>query len=329
MSALSQDRTSSKSDTKIWANLVHLGFNMWAGPNDLRTSEFINASPDLRFDQDLWDDLLQFSAASGVNMFVLDIGEGMRYESHPELAANGAWSTVVMRREIARARQLGIELIPKLNFSSTHDIWLGSYHQMLGTPQYYQVVKDLIEETVDVFDKPRLFHLGMDEETYSNNRFFGSVVLRQGELWWRDFHFYVDLLEKANVRPWVWSDMIWHHEQEYLSRMPKTVLQSNWFYYSFFVYGMDEYKNDPSQNYIRAYETLDKNGYDQMPTGSNWSIDENFIETVRFCKQNLSSERLLGFLQTSWRPTVNSRRYRQFEAVDMIRLGRELYNRLD
>ena len=46
--------------------------------------------------------------------------------------------------------------------------------------------------------------------------------------------------------------------------------------------------------------SLDKAGFDQIPTGSNWSNDENFGLLVKFCKENLSSERLLGYLQTNW-----------------------------
>ena len=53
-------------------------------------------------------------------------------------------------------------------------------------------------------------------------------------------------------------------------------------------------------NYVQTFLDLDKAGFDQIPTGSNWSNDENFGLLVKFCKENLSSERLLGYLQTNW-----------------------------
>ena len=75
-----------------------------------------------------------------------------------------------MRAEVKRLREMGLEPIPKLNFSTCHDTWLGPYARMVSTPKYYEVAKDLIAETIELFDKPRLFHLGMDEEDERNQR---------------------------------------------------------------------------------------------------------------------------------------------------------------
>ena len=35
---------------------------------------------------------------------------------------------------------------------------------------------------------------------------------------------------KRGVRAWCWSDKIWHAKDDFLKRMPKSVLQSNWYY---------------------------------------------------------------------------------------------------
>ena len=81
-----------------------------------------------------------------------------------------------MRDEVVRLREMGLEPIPKLNFSTCHDAWLGPYARMVSTPQYYQVVKDLIAETIEMFGNPRLFHLGMDEEALVHQRQFEYVA---------------------------------------------------------------------------------------------------------------------------------------------------------
>ena len=83
--------------------------------------------PELRFDRSLWDDLLKKMQQAGMNMVVIDLGDGVKYESHPEIAVKGAWSTAELRSELQRMRSLGLEPIPKLNFSTTHDAWLGKY----------------------------------------------------------------------------------------------------------------------------------------------------------------------------------------------------------
>lgn len=76
---------------------------------------------------ELWNELQQKMLGVGVNMVVIDLGDGVKYESHPEIAVRGAWSVKQLRQELAKLRKMGIEPIPKLNFSATHDIWLGPY----------------------------------------------------------------------------------------------------------------------------------------------------------------------------------------------------------
>ena len=127
-------------------------------------------------------------------------------------------------------RKLGLEPIPKMNFSATHDTWLGTYHRQVSTPAYYKVCEDLVDEVIRLFDKPRFFHLGYDEETAECQQSFAYTVVRQYDLWWHDFEFFVKQVERRGVRPWIWSDYGWKHGDEFLKRMPKSVLQSNWYY---------------------------------------------------------------------------------------------------
>src|SRR5690606_30581643 len=99
------------------------------------------------------------------NMAVIEVGNSIKLDSHPEIAIRDAWSTTRLRAELAKIRKLGIEPIPFLNFSATHDLWLKQYSRMLSTEEYYKVCSDVIKEVADLFDKPRFFHLGMDEES--------------------------------------------------------------------------------------------------------------------------------------------------------------------
>ena len=64
----------------------------------------------------------------------------MEFPSHPELAVKGSWSPERMQKELERLRGLGLEPIPKLNFSAMHDEWLGDYGRMLCTDEYYRVL---------------------------------------------------------------------------------------------------------------------------------------------------------------------------------------------
>jgi len=303
----------------MWAYLIHLGFNMWeeqdAKPlygmekGRKRILDFRRAQPYLRFDEELWNELLREMKKIGINMLVIDLGEGVQYESHPEISVKGSWSVKKLKQEIGKLRSIGIEPIPKLNFSTTHDTWLGPYSRCVSTDLYYGVCRDLINEVCSIFDRPRFFHLGMDEETAGHQRFALYAVMRQHQLWWDDLYFLINEVEKSGVRPWVWADYLWHHPDIFFKKMPKSVLQSNWYYGRVFSLKI---------NYVRAYLDLEKYGYDQIPTGSICSVQENLEKTVSYCSRRISRERLFGFLQTVWRPTIPSFRRKHLNAIKAV-----------
>jgi len=296
----------------IWGNLLHLSYNMWRDRLVEQNTPVLKATtyqPYLRCDDKLWEELTKRMADVGMNMVVIDMGDGVQYQSHPEIAVQNAWSVERLRKELARLRKLGLEPIPKLNFSATHDAWLGDYSRQVSTPPYYKVGEDLIAEVVRLFDKPRFFHLGYDEETAGYQSEFAYTVVRQHELWWHDFEFFVKQVEQHGVRPWIWSDYVWRHGEEFLKQMPKSVLQSNWYYGETF---------PDAKGYVRWYDELDQHGYDQVPTGSNWSSPKNFGLLVEYCQKAIAPSRLKGFLQTPWLPTLEEFRQKHFEAIDQV-----------
>lgn len=302
----------------IWANLLHLSFNMWeeaetrTPPCSTAEKQWVlnlrRARPYLRFDEKVWTDLLERMVAAGMNMVVLDLGDAVRYESHPEIAVRGAWTPSRLRGELNRMRRMGLEPIPKLNFSAGHDVWLGPYSRCVSTDTYYCVCRELIEEVVGLFDRPRFFHLGMDEETAHHQRRYHYIVVRQGELWWNDFYFLQNQVERHNVRAWIWSDYIWEYRDEFLRKMPRSVLQSNWYYGESFRRSIRD---------VEGYLDLEEHGYDQIPTASNWSSDVSFSKTVRYCRSRIAPKRLLGFMQAPWLPTIRTCREKHRRAIEI------------
>ena len=300
----------------IWANLLHLSFNIWGDREDPgNKGKPIVATAYLRFDEPLWNELLSRMAAAKCNMVLIDLGDAIQYQSHPEIAVQNAWSPDTLRKELTKMRAMGLEPIPKLNFSTAHDIWLGEYSRMVSTPQYYRVVQDLIKEVCELFDTPRFFHLGMDEETASHQRRFAYAVMRQHELWWHDLFLLVSAVENSGVRAWIWSDYVWHHPDLFYQQMPKSVLQSNWYYGSKF----GDFQNDEkSKTRVQAYLDLEAHGYDQVPTGSNYENDTNMEATVDFCSAHIAPERLKGFLMAPWHPTLATSREHHLGAIEQL-----------
>ncbi len=289
----------SEKQPFMWTLLLHLGSNMFNEQGNLRGRgkhrSNRDASPFLRFDAQTWNSYLSSIPKSGANTVIINIGEALFYETHPEIAVAGSWKRERLLEEIGKLQSMGLEVIPKLNFSAAHDIWLGEYSKMLSTKKYYEVCADLIAEVCQVF-KPRYFHLGMDEERPEHQKNQNLAIIRQYEQWWHDLHFLVDCVEKENARAWVWSDYARSHPDDFVKNMPKSVLQSVWYY-------RREFGDNPSelcQFELAPFALLEKHGYDQVPTGSVIFHEENFESLVCYASQCISPEHLKGFMQTTW-----------------------------
>ena len=311
---------ASADVAEIRAMMLKLGSNTHAEPLwpdkklDNQWDWEHTVSDELRLDEGVWREVTDRMAAKGFNMVVIGLAEGVVYPSHPELAVKGSWSVEKLKAELARLRGLGLEPIPKMNFAASHDTWLKEYHRMVSTPEYYRVCADVIREVWEIFDKPRLFHLGYDEETAGNQGYYSMAIVRQGELWWHDFLYLSGVVEKLGTRPWIWSDYCWNHPDEFLKRMPRSELQSNWYYGTAF---MDE-KDKHQLTRASSYALLEKGGFDQVPTGSNCYNQQNNGLTVPFCRKVVSPERLKGFMTAPWGETKEANVVKHFAAIDQL-----------
>ena len=312
---------SDKKDDFIWAALLHLGMNMWHD----QKAPLKPVRDWLWFEEPVWRDVTQAMHDVGMNMIVIDLGEGMEFRKHPELAVKGTWSQDKMRRELDRLRGLGLEPIPKLNFSSLHDAWLGEYQWILSTPEYYRVVEDTIGEAIDVFEKPRFMHLGWDEEESGGlQQKYDLRVERHGDLWWHDFLFTLKKVEERGVRPWVWHARDFN---EWTSRCPKNVIAS-WAMYGR-TYDVNKVDVERHKEMIPRYKGLDDAGYDQIPCGTTWVPDHyakyhikqndvNFPLTVAHCRSVISPNHLKGFLMAPWMPTDTKNRNVLLHSIDIV-----------
>ena len=87
---------------KIWAILVHLSMDMWRGEqNALPLSEV--------FDEDMWHDIIDEAEKCGMNAIVLDVGNGVRFASHPEIAKEDAYSSAWVKAEVKRCKEKGTD----------------------------------------------------------------------------------------------------------------------------------------------------------------------------------------------------------------------------
>lgn len=287
----------------MFAYLFHVSHNMWP---DRDSTVFLGKSKDeiehivgdLRIEWDKFDELIDFMPKCGFNTMLLDVGDAVRYDRHPELAENLTMSKDEFKKMLDKIRAKGMTPIPKLNFSGGHDAWMKEYSNMVGSEEYYQTCLDCIDEVAELFDYPAYFHLGLDEEVYAHQKNHGVATIRSPEIFWRDAYKLFDRCSHYNMRPWIWSDAYWHFPKDFLRWVPKEVLQSNWYYSP--CRGKDE-TGEYIQPKFQAYLDLDAAGYDQVPTGSTWGSEFNLEDTFKLCKEDLlPGGRLKGVMTAPW-----------------------------
>ena len=303
----------AKTPAEIRAVLLHMGMNMWGewrAPGEPKIEGKRYTRDEIFFSESVWNRTVSHAVKRKFNMVVMDLGEFLEYPSHPELAVKGSWNADRMRREVRRLKAMGLEPIPKVNFSASHHQWLKEYGRMVATKIYYRVCSDILKDVSDVFERPRYIHLGFDEEKLESQRKHQLVVCRRNELWWHDFLWFVKEVEKLGSRAWIFSDYGWRHP-EFVLKCPKSVLQSNW-YYNEDAQGYDiEKMKDWFKPKLRLFGDLDRAGFDQVPCPSNWlspKLKESgrsdnsdcAREVVKFCRANISAAKLKGFMMASW-----------------------------
>ena len=284
--------------------LLHLGSNMW---HDVRTPidgdkpmgkrwDIKDRVDFLRAKDEVWRACTDAMKQHGFNMIVIDLGEALAYPSHPELAVKGTWSIDKMRRELDRLRGMGIEPIPKLNFSTTHNAWMKDWRHKVSTPEYLDTVDDLIRDVAEIFDHPRFFHIGYDEETMGHQGGWGRyeyIVVRRGAIYWRDFLRCVDTVRATGCRPWCFSDQIWQDHDRFIKYMPRDVIMCPWHIRP----------EKPKTQMIEELAALD---FDFIPDGSTHTTKEEGIDrdelvrTLDYCGKVIPKKHLLGYVICPW-----------------------------
>ncbi len=284
---------------KIMSTLVHISTNMWKDIDSTKAdgdNTWERAGSDtLRLDREVWDKYTDDLRAAGNNTLVLDLGDGILYKSHPEIAVKGAWTVEELKAEIKRLRDMGFELIPKLNFSTTHDCWMKDYSRMVSSAPYYKFCSELIAEICEIFE-PRYFHIGMDEECYEMQRSYEHAVVRSRELWWHDLKFYASEVERHGARAIMFADYARYHLDDYIENCPRSIIPMVWYY-------EEEYYGEMTEAHrirVVPYKALTEAGFDIMSAGSVWLFDDNLVWLAEYCKNNINQDKFIGTMQTTW-----------------------------
>ncbi len=316
---------------RLWGILVHLSMDMWVGEqNDQPLKEV--------FDENYWNEIIDETAKCGMNAIVLDIGNGVRFDSHPEIAKEDAYTPDWVRAQVKKCRKKGIALIPKLNFSATHDLWFGEYARMLSTSIYYKVTKDLIEECYELFDHPAYIHLGMDEEDNKHQKSRDYVAYRQGELYMKDLRHLADCVLATGAKPWIWACPLFDMTENFKKTFkPDEIVLSPWYYNAFRLehwtpiesrqeyvtyYNEGDYaamnikfvEEDPFLVNFRAKALpLMQDGFLYIPCASVFNrCDWNTVDLMEYFRDNGIDRQILGYVTAPWVSTLPTEKNKMF-----------------
>lgn len=267
---------------KMWALMVYLSCNQWD-----------KVYPELRFDDSMWDWILEEAKRVGMNYILMDVGDGIQYKSHPEISTKNAWTHKRVRQEVARCKEMGITIIPKLNFSSHHCNWLKQYARMISSDVYYKVAADVIQEVYDVFGQPEFFHIGMDEEDINMAKSREYAICRHGELYWHDLRYLVDCVVDTGAKPVIWYDAAFVEPEEYRKRFDiNEVLLCPWYYWSL-----------KPENFTKMEDFPYRGQFDHL----NLGVIENLPRLKNFREQGIAyAEAGQEYLPTSWPSRPNN-----------------------
>jgi hypothetical protein len=193
---------------------------------------------------------------------------------------------------------------------------------MKGTAKYYEVVKDLIDEVCLVFDRPSLFHLGMDEEDMPSHK-KGMTIIRCNDLWFHDLYFYMDCVEKNGVRPWIYGDYYYDHPEGFEENVPKSCVISHGWFERIILQPDGTY---PKRRTYEAYRDTFEMGYDQIPVSSDWTCQQNTSQQVfQYMECGYVNEHLLGFNVCPMQATVDINLYSLLNNAHRLCISREMF----
>ena len=219
-----------KKDVKVKGLLIHVSHYdpMW----------WRAKQKEKPFDVTVALDLVDAMADVGLNTLIVDVADGVKYRSHPELKRHYSVPMRDLKKLATATHARGIDVVPKLNFAKSgrnlHDMWMHPYSDPLRwtctLDEYYNVAADTIAELVDVMRPERFFHVGMDEDHHrSHGQYVDAVkTLRR-------------IVKRHGLRTIIWNDSC-HYRKDALAQvhadkcraaeahLPKDIVQLVWDY---------------------------------------------------------------------------------------------------
>ena len=92
----------------MWGYMLYLSNHMWSDESSKPLIYMPTPYNDnINTEIETWDKIIAFLAERKYNFVLIDVGDGIKYESHPEVSAPNAWDKDFLRTKLAEIRALG------------------------------------------------------------------------------------------------------------------------------------------------------------------------------------------------------------------------------
>jgi len=255
---------------------------------------YTNKAIEKPFDPRLAAEILRALADQGFNMLLIGVSDGVRYRSHPELARPYSRPMSVLRDLAGQASALGLEVVPKLNFSRSeinhHNQWMRrrgqEWHEQFDDEAFWKLGFDAVDEVIGACQPPHFFHVGMDEDHDRSQKQYVQAIrtLRSG-------------LKKRNLRTICWSDsaldyasgQVYREKSEAAERtLPHDIVRLLWNYWAI-----------PA----RQMRAIRKQGF-ELWGAPGWKSPE---QVIKFRSALLACGGT-GMVMTRWQPCIAANR---------------------
>lgn len=293
----------------------------------------------------VFEETMDACAAKGIDTVLLDVVQ-TEFLSHPELTGESTMCKPKAQEIIRRIRERGIKIIPEVNFSTAHWLWMKDWKYRICSPEYYTFCKDIITEAAELCGGPEIIHLGLDEESYFEVRSWDYFVLRAGKQKWHDYNFYMDCCRQAGARPAAWADIYWLDPVNCVKNVSKDMILYPWYYGAIHRENfrtLDQWEAWIRENlptsipnnlaYWRNEARLELQrrslsecaaaGYDVVPCVSTfYGCDYNTPEVLEWCQSQCDPERVKGYITAPWIGVTEATRPTLLKSIALLQDAR-------
>lgn len=253
-------------------------------------------------------------AACGINTLLLEYEDKFPWATYPFLRAETAWTPDELRYFLAKARALGLRVVPlvqtlsHLEFALAHP-QLAHLREMPhiptqinpSNPDAIAFVEALLEEVLTYHAEDEWVHLGGDEAWFLgiSPQYSGEVQALGAQAYWiRHTGHFIDKAIRAGKRPLIWDDRLWIDLPEpIVPDLPRETILVSW------DYGTRRLKKNRST--FPQVDVFRAAGFEMIGSPClNWGVlhpmHDHCLENTQVWAAKARQAGMLGLINTSW-----------------------------